>query len=79
MLPHIEGTVINQSLKIEIVEIKNSSQQNGRYMLPFFFRESLHNTTIKGSLPYNEYEHFFLNSNFIFNFVSMYFNHVNYV
>jgi hypothetical protein len=42
MLPHTEGTVINQSLKIEIVEVKNSSQQNGRYMLPFFFRERLH-------------------------------------
>jgi hypothetical protein len=27
MLPHTEGTVINQSLKIEIVEVKNSSQQ----------------------------------------------------
>ena len=55
MLPHTEGTVINQSLKIEIVEVKNSSQQNGRYMLPVFFRERLHaHTTIKGSLPYNE-------------------------
>jgi hypothetical protein len=54
MLPHTEGTVINQSLKIEIFEVKNSSQQNGRYMLPFFFRESFHNTTIKGALPYNE-------------------------
>ena len=55
MLLHTEGTVINQSLKIEIVEVKNSSQQNGRYMLPFFFRESLHAyTTIKGALPYNE-------------------------
>ena len=55
MLPNTEGTVINQSLKIEIVEVKNSSQQNGRYVLPFFFMESLHaHTTIKGSLPYNE-------------------------
>ena len=62
-----------------IVEVKNSSQQNGRYMLPIFFRESLHaHTTIKGSLPYNE-KNIFLNSNFIFNFVSTYFNHVNYV
>jgi hypothetical protein len=50
-----------------------------RYMLPVFFRESLHaHTTIKGSLPYNEKNNF-LNSNFIFNFVSTYFNHVNYV
>ena len=55
MLLHTEGTVINQSMKIEIVEVKNSSQQNGRYMLPVFFRESLHaHTTIKGSLPYTE-------------------------
>jgi hypothetical protein len=56
MLPHTEGTVINQSLKIEIVEVKNSSQQNGRYMLPFFFLEKvfMHIQLIKGSLPYNE-------------------------
>ena len=55
MLPHNEGTVIDQSLKIEIVEVKNNSQQNERYMFPFFLRESLHaHTTINGSLPYNE-------------------------
>jgi hypothetical protein len=43
-------------MKIEIVEVKNSSQQNGRYMLPVFFRESLHaHTTIKGSQELNEY------------------------
>ena len=61
MLPHTEGTVINQSLKIEIVEVKNSSQQNERYMLPFFFLEKvfMHIQLIKGSLPYNELEHFF--------------------
>jgi hypothetical protein len=52
MLPHTEGTVINQSLKIEIFEVKNSSQQNGRYMLPFFFRESYyHKEKIAGVKP----------------------------